>query len=581
MTRIISLIGLLALLATPAAPDVRDGEVTGIAVQPSSGRAEVVISVAGAVDVRDFTLENPSRIVIDVLGARLGSPGDLYDQAERGGIADIRYAQFRDDVVRVVVELDAASPYEVRRVNDQIILSLVTDADFDEWSTSLSTGATQPIAVPVVEASPPLPVLQAQAAGITISFDSIAITDVIATFAEFANRTIIPGSNVTGTIPHLEIRNQPWDVALEAVLDAHGYVATELPSGIIRVDSRAELAARDTLLPVETRLIPVNSAPAASLVPSVESVVTENRGKVVADSTTNALVVTDIISRIDGIEDFVRSLDVRTPQVSIQAKLIFVDRLNVEELGVKYDLGDRNQFFNRLVQRVDPATGDPYDQNVNVVDLGGNSLAAVGNADAQVINPALDLIYSTAIGNFDLTVFLQALERVELADIQAEPVTTVLDNREASVLVGDRVPIRIIDVGSVGQQTGAAQAPRATVQFEETGIRLNVTPHITTNRQVLLEIHAERSSVRPAPVDIGFTFQTQEATTQVLVDDGETAVIGGLTVTEVNVTKSGIPLLVDLPIIGNLFGFSTQQELRRDLLILVTPHIIDPVDDDM
>jgi type II secretory pathway component GspD/PulD (secretin) len=90
-----------------------------------------------------------------------------------------------------------------------------------------------------------------------------------------------------------------------------------------------------------------------------------------------------------------------------------------------------------------------------------------------------------------------------------------------------------------------------------------------------MEVHAERSSVQPASVDIGFTLQTQQADNQILVSDGETAVIGGLTVTQVLVTKTGIPFLVDLPILGKLFGFTHQEETRRDLLILITPHIID------
>jgi type IV pilus assembly protein PilQ len=168
------------------------------------------------------------------------------------------------------------------------------------------------------------------------------------------------------------------------------------------------------------------------------------------------------------------------------------------------------------------------------------------------------------------------LQRVELADIQAEPTITTLDNRQAEILVGDRVPIRVIDVSAVGGgAAGGANVPRATVSFQQTGINLRVTPHVTNNRQILMEVHAERSNVRPASVDIGFTFQTQQADNQLLVADGETAVIGGLTVTEVTVTKSGIPFLVDLPILGKLFGFTSQQENRRDLLILITPHIID------
>jgi type IV pilus assembly protein PilQ len=192
-----------------------------------------------------------------------------------------------------------------------------------------------------------------------------------------------------------------------------------------------------------------------------------------------------------------------------------------------------------------------------------------------VINPALDLIFSTAIGNFDLTAFVQALQRVDLADIQAEPTITTLDNRQAEILVGDRVPIRVIDVSAVQTGGTGSNVPRATVSFQQTGINLRVTPHVTGTRQILMEVHAERSNVRPAAVDIGFTFQTQQADNQILVNDGETAVIGGLTVTEVTVTKSGIPFLVDLPILGKLFGFTSQTESRRDLLILITPHIID------
>ena len=90
----------------------------------------------------------------------------------------------------------------------------------------------------------------------------------------------------------------------------------------------------------------------------------------------------------------------RTPQLSIQAKIIFVDRTDIEQLGLKYDLGSRTQFFNKLVQRTDPATGDPFSRNVNVIDLGGNSLSAIGNADADITGSALDLVFSTAIGGF-------------------------------------------------------------------------------------------------------------------------------------------------------------------------------------
>jgi type IV pilus assembly protein PilQ len=430
---------------------------------------------------------------------------------------------------------------------------------------------------------------QSPAPRITVRWDAADIEDVVAGFAAFSGRTIVLGKDVKGKVT-AEIKNQPWDLAFAAVLESQGLTYQVLDGGIINVLNKADFARADSTVPVETRLVRVNYAKAASLVGAVQSIVSKGRGSVVADTSHNALVITDTRNRINEVEQFVRGLDIRTPQVSIQAKIIFVDRTDIENMGIKYDLGSQTQFFNSLVSRPIQSSAAPGNNNANgvptgtiptqfytsdqtIVDLGGNSLSATGNASQAVINPALNLIFSTAIGNFDLTAFLQALQSLTLDDIQAEPTITTLDNRPAQILVGDRVPIRVIDA-SAGTGGGAAAA-RATVSFEQTGINLRVTPHVTANRQILMEVHAERSNVQPSSVDIGFTFQTQQADNQILVSDGETAVIGGLTVTEVTVSKTGIPFLVDLPIVGKLFGFTNQQETRRDLLILITPHIID------
>ena len=629
MKRIAALVPFLLVLTLGASPGMRraaprDGEVKAVSVLPAAGSVEVVIDLRGAVDIQDFTLANPARLVVDLQGARLVAPAVLYDGANRGGIKNIRYAQFRPGVVRVVIDLDALKDYQIERRDGQVRVKISSERTaFEAWSSrdvaalavnpGLASGvSTDPgrkpgatarggqaarvvtpaqsgdgLTIDAYIAAHANESAQSQAARITVTWDNADLREVVAGFAAFSGRTIIVSKDVKGQVS-AEIKNQPWDLAFNAVLESQGLAANVLDGGIIQVIDKRDLARADSTVPVETRLVRVNYAKAGALVPSVASILTK-RGAVVADSTSNALVITEISSRINRVEEFVKGLDIRTPQVSIQAKIIFVDRTDVEELGVKYDLGSQTQFFNKLVQRPDPRTAKAVDTNGDgiddafvpqdnfapndiIVDLGGNSLAAVGNADQEVVNPALNLIFSTAIGNFDLTTFLQALQRVELADVQAEPTITTLDNRVAEILVGDRVPIRVIDVGT---GTVAGVAPRATIRFEQTGINLKVTPHVTANRQVLMEVHAERSNVKPASVDIGFTFQTQQADNQILVNDGETAVIGGLTVTEVTVTKSGIPFLVDLPILGKLFGFSSEQEQRRDLLILITPHIID------
>ncbi|MGZ8398340.1 MAG: AMIN domain-containing protein, partial [Gemmatimonadales bacterium] len=560
---------------TALADGPASGEVTGVSVQASPGRADIVINVRGAVEVRDFMLEGPDRLVLDVMGARLkGNTSSLYDGVKRGGVLNLRYSQFERDVVRIVLELDHAKDYHVERGTDAIRVSFGTDQSFLAWSSNGPAAARSksPSREPEVQ----LPAIRlarttAEEPRITVVWDRANIADVVAGFAAFSGRTVILGKDIKGEVT-AEIKNQPWPQAFQAILASQGLSAQEMPGGIIRVDAPSVLAALDSLEPLETSVVRINYSKAADLTKSVEGTLTKGRGKVIADVGSNSLIITDTRSKVANVADFVRGLDIRTPQVSIKAKIVFVDRTDIEELGIKYDLGSSNQFFNKLIQRPDPnATGGKgYLPDVNIVDVGGGSVSAIGNANGTIVGSALDLVFSTAFGGFTLTSFLSALERQDLSDIQAEPVITTLDNRKADILVGEETPVRVIDAGG---QTGAATS---TVQFKETGIRLTVTPHVTSNRQISMELHTERSAIQEVTAgDIGFVFSTQRADNQLLVNDGETAVIGGLTVTEVTNSRSGIPLLSGLPIIGKLFSFSKTEENRRDLIILVTPRIID------
>jgi type IV pilus assembly protein PilQ len=623
--------------------------VRTVSVIPTAGRAQVVIGVDASVEVDDFLLESPYRIVIDLKGATLGM-APRYDRLARGGVTNIRAAQFKPNVVRVVIEMDAAYPYEVTRGDGEVRVAVSGGvASFDAWHSSRDYAArnTAPSATsasPAPEAAPnggttpdanitsarapldgasardvPLrltsPAVVSEQPRITVTYQDADIRDVIAAFASFSGRTIVVGKDVNGTIT-AEIKNQPWDVALRAILQGQGLAAAEDGlTGIITVDSYRNIAAKQSSEPVTTQLVAINYASAASLVGTLTNLLSKDctaggvpeapqnartscyaRGAVAADTATNTLLITETPSRMADLLSYVKSLDVRTPQVAIKAKIIFVNRTDIEELGLSYDLGTgSDQFFSQLVPRIDPTTTKPVDTNGDGVPdafgggspvngdrilLGGNALSAIANANARVVSPALSLVFSAALGKFQLTSFLDALQEVQLADLQAEPSIVTLDNRKAEILVGQEIPIRVLDVSTQGQQPGqtAVNIPRATVQLKEVGIILSVTPHITNNRQILLKLHAENSDAQLASSDVGFIFGKQRADNQLLVGDGETAVIGGLTVTQVTSSKSGIPLLVDLPIIGRLFGVTRTSEQKRDLLILVTPHIIDDGD---
>ncbi len=610
---------LLALFAASvahaeAAPAL---EVRSISVVPGAAGPEVVIAVDDGVEIEDFTLASPHRVVIDFKGAILTIPTNFYDKVNRGGVTNVRAAQYAPGTVRVVIELDAVRPHRLaRKANELRVAISGSTVAFEPWH---SMGARERAAVATEQqAERPLQLSavpqQSAQPRITVAYQDADIRDVIAAFASFSGRTIVIGKDVAGTIT-AEIRNQPWDVALRAILQGQGLAASEDPqSGIITVDSYKNIASKQSSEPMTTQLIPINYANAGALSGTVKALLSRectpggvpeapqnaqtscfSRGSVAVDTATNTLIITESPTRLGELMGFIRSLDVRTPQVAIKAKIIFVNRTDIEELGLTYDLGTgTDQFFSRLVQRTDPTTTIPVDTNGDGVPdamgggtpfqgdrilLGGNALSAIANANARVTNPALSLVFSAALGKFQLTSFLDALQEVRLADLQAEPSIVTLDNRRAEILVGQEIPIRVIDASGGGAAGGAAgQVPRATVQLKEVGIILSVTPHITNNRQVLLTVHAENSDAQLASSDVGFIFGKQRADNQLLVADGETAVIGGLTVTQVTQSKSGIPILVDLPFIGRLFGVTRTSQEKRDLLILVTPHIVDEGD---
>ena len=574
---------LPGLAAAHSVPGAAPGNVSALRLEGRAGRTELTVQVSGG-EVRwnAFALQGPARVVVDIEGARSELSASRYDGIDRGGVKGVRSSQHAADVVRLVLDLDRELRYTVTRVPEGIRISLESGAQaFQPWSSGTGYAAAQGQPAPSARpAAPPARPAQQQprsrARPITATFENTDMRDVLATFAELTGRSIVPGSEVGGIrVEYVTFNNQPWDVALRSLLRAYGLAAEEDASGIIRVDLIGKLAERETMEPLVTRTFRINYVPVAEMQSTLTGLKSE-RGSVSVNQTTNTLIATDVPSVIEDFERLVTQLDVRTPQVAIQAKIVFINRTDAEDLGIVYDIKDsRGNSLNRVVSAPDPVTGVPT--NTNIVSLGGSSIAALGNANSRVQDPALQVLTSLVLGRYTLINFIEALQTAQLSDVQAAPVVTTTSNHEAQIWVGERTPIRVVDLGGTNVGT-AGTAPRATAQLVETGIRLIVTPQVTSDRRVLLQLHAERSSAAAAAGDIGVQFLQQQGDTRVMVKDGETAVIGGLTVTEVTQTRSGIPFLMDIPFLGALFRNTHSQEQKRDLLIMVTPHIVEETD---
>ena len=650
--------------AAPVAAFPAEGAVTSLSVVPASGRAELVIGVAGAVEVADFTLRSPDRIVLDISGASLGLGSRSYDHVTRGAITDIRVSQYRKNTVRVVINLDGPRSYEITKEGGEVRVAITADgaASFAAWhvgrprpeakddapANARVAGdpaaeqrvaeqrvaerpvAEQPVAEQRVAENTPrreraddrrrTVVQQAQQRPqqprITVTYQQADIRDVLAAFAAFSGRTIIPSSAIPAVKIDAEIKDQPWDVALRAILASQGLAATEDRNGILIVDTQANIAQRAQTEPLQTRVVRLNyqratpiaeqvrtrmmscipsekasngsssaaagappvagappaqsSAPTSPQGPMGDNGICRGRGNVSFDEVTNSVSITAPVSTLDDLVAFAESLDLRQPQVNIKAKIVLVNRTDLDALGIKYDLGTRQQFFSQVIQRADSGgePGSPIDPPT--VLLGGNTVSAIANASGNVPGAALRLIYSTALGGFDFTTFLDALQEVSLLDVQAEPSVTTVNNKTAELISGVQVPFVPL-ISSGGGQT-QLNAPVA-VERIQTGVTLRVTPSVTNNGHIMMRVETINSDVNFT--NNGTLIDNNSNKTELLVADGETVVIAGLTQTSVRVSKSGIPILVDLPLIGRLFGYTTRQEQRRDLLILLTPHIID------
>jgi type IV pilus assembly protein PilQ len=627
--------------------------VQGVRVESDTKGTVVAVTLTDSVARSAFTLAGPNRIVLDLPGATLGALGGrAYDGQPRGPVQNIRMAQYRSDVVRLVIDVAGAARYTMSGGNE-VRIALAGGQEVAAWSTgdampsarvatthnaavaasmdsTVASGraSTGDVMTQVAYQTPEPAVLGSAVMSrgkppkprITVSYQDADIRDVIAAFASFANRTIIVGREVTGSIT-ADVKDKPWDEALAAILSAQGLAASEEPNGIIIVDSYKNMLDKQSLEPLVTQVVSINYANASSVAGTVRGLLTRDclpgaggpssgsgggggqpgsvpsgcvvRGSVQADSATNSLLIREVQSRMDDVINYVRSIDRRTPQVAIKAKIIFVNRSSLQEIGITYDIGTARQFFNTVIPRQEVVSQIPIDRNGDGVpdafrqvlqpvvgdrvDLGGKTISAIANANSSISSPALNLIFSAALGKYSLTPFIQALQESSLADVQAEPTVVTLDNRKAEILVGQEIPIRVLDAGAggAGGNTGQINIPRATVQLKEVGISLTVTPRITNNRQIMMTIHAENSSASLASSDVGFIFDKQRADNTLMVPDGETAVIGGLTITQVTKSRRGVPFFMDIPYLGRLFSTTRKNEQKRDLVILVSPHILD------
>lgn len=435
------------------------------------------------------------------------------------------------------------------------------------------------------------PGLLGQAAGqytgrrIDLDLKDADIHNVLRLLGDVGRVNLVVADNVSGSVT-IRMRNVPWDQALDVVLQSkrlgmvrRGNLVRVAPLADLEREREMEIARRRQevqLAPIETRLIPVSYAGARTMAERA-SVLLSNRGSIAIDDRTNTLVARDVSSALDQVEELVRALDTQTPQVLVEARIVEATSRYLKDVGIQWggnaafsaatgnptglafpsSLGVQGGAYDSNT----PTQGvSPFAQRVPVPNFAVNLPAAVGTGSGG----ALGLSFGSIDNTVNLAVRLSAAESSGMLRILSSPRVLTLDNLEARISQGTLIPFS--QVSAQGVQT----------IFQEAKLQLLVRPHVTAEGSVQMRVKINRdepdfnqTSARGDP-----TILKREAETELLVLDGHTAVIGGIFTRNTGRNLDQVPFFGDIPLLGLLFQRRRASDTRGELVIFITPRIV-------
>jgi type IV pilus assembly protein PilQ len=587
--------------------------VRGVAIERRDGRERVIVHLSRAGEFRVLPgATGPARL--EITGATIASSADREVEALGGDL--VRGAAIRESSGRTIIEVERAQGAQgtaIREGNRIVWLfaqgelaaedsrprgrTIARETDYravmaaaDGIDPEALEGMDSDEAAAFLTDVP----LQVDAARgrrsyrgrrIDLDFNNADIHNILRLLAEVGGVNIVTSDDVTGNVT-IRMRNVPWDQALEVILQAKG-LGMVRRGNLIRVapletlEKERELAISrrkqlEDLAPLETRLVPVSYATASDLQARVSELISQ-RGSVSVDERTNVLIIRDIGENLDDVEELVRTLDTQTPQVLVEARIVEATSTYVRDVGIQWG-GDvtMNTITGNPTGLIFPAnvglTGGNYDQNSPTAGLSPftrnvatpnyavNLPATVGTGQGGAIGLTLGALG----GNVNLNVRLSAAEANGVVRIISSPRILTLDNHEAHIAQGTLIPYS--QISAQGVQTA----------FQEAILELRVRPHVTADGSVSMHVSVtrdepdfNRTSTRGDP-----TILKRNAETDLLIEDGHTAVIGGIYTRNTGRQVDQIPFFGDIPILGVLFQRRRVRDERNELLIFLTPRIV-------
>ncbi|MBJ6801885.1 type IV pilus secretin family protein [Geomonas propionica] len=389
---------------------------------------------------------------------------------------------------------------------------------------------------------------------VTLEFSDADIRKIFQLIAEVSNLNFLIGDDVTGTIS-IKLVNVPWDQALDVILDAKGLAMVQ-QGNIVQIKPRSKMQsqadeetaakkAAERLLELKTAVFEVNYA-AIGDVATQFNIMKSERGVITKDERTSRVIVKDIQPALDDMRALLKNLDLPEKQVQIEARIVEATSTFTRDLGVQWGLKY--------------ADGSASIAGVNSLETRfGGVVSPAGPGTSGAGGIGMGVSFGKLTSNVQLDMRLAAAATIGQVKIISTPKVVTLNNKAAKISQGQSIPY----------QTTSAEGTKT--EFVEAALTLEVTPHITADGSVSMKIKASNNSPgagSPPPIN------KKEATTELVVSNGDTTVIGGIYVDNETETNTGIPFLADIPLLGWLFKSNAKQKTKTELLIFITPKIV-------
>ncbi|WP_295541656.1 type IV pilus secretin PilQ [uncultured Thiohalocapsa sp.] len=445
---------------------------------------------------------------------------------------------------------------------------------------------------------------------LSLNFQDIEVRAVLQLLADVTGLNLVASDTVRGNVT-LRLKNIPWDQALDIILKIKG-LSMRRAGNVIMVAPTQEIAAQEKLelesqqqiqelARLRSEFIQVNYAKAADVAALLKSednnLLTPERGSVTVDARTNTLLVRDTAARLEEVRRLVNRLDVPVRQVMIETRVVIANDDFARDLGVRFGLStsmgddqrnelliaggrpgyapsadyDAGPFFGSATQEGETITGDPTGQRArfnSIVELpdGGGLPSLMVNLPANA-NPSGAFNFMLGkVGSHLIQLELSAMQREGRGEVVSSPRVVTSDQSEAVIKVGTEIPYQ--------EQTGGASGGTA-VAFKEAVLKLEVTPHITPDDRVIMDLEVNKDQPDFSSTVLGVPpVDTRSVSTSVLVDNGETVVLGGVYERDKTYAKEQVPWLGNLPVLGRLFKNEQRQANKSELLIFVTPKVL-------